>query len=181
METKECAKCKQIKLINEFHKHKTSKNGICSICKICHRKDRREYYLKNRDSDILASMSWRKNNPEKAKLSLKRFYEKHPNKAKEYGKKRYNIARNKWIELLSKHNYTTCKICGFNKDFCAIDLHHVNGNKDKVKVSMFFQGKITEERLNHILTECIPLCANCHRMIHYLEEFGGEEIVTLLN
>ena len=47
METKKCSKCKEVKPINEFYKHKRQKDGLASQCKCCESKINKEYYKKH--------------------------------------------------------------------------------------------------------------------------------------
>ena len=46
---KECSKCKQIKLLEEYGNLKKGKNGKCSYCKECAKKEHREWILKNQE------------------------------------------------------------------------------------------------------------------------------------
>ena len=63
-----------------------------------------------------------------------------------------------------------CSICGFNQHSSALDLHHP-GQKEFQVAELITQvtfaldaGKI--EALLREATQCIPLCSNCHRMLH---------------
>lgn len=89
---------------------------------------------------------------------------------KEYSGKRYErnpINRAKAIEI----HGLNCKGCGFNfekvygewgKDF--IEIHHVNP-----------LCTIKEEVVNNPETDLVPVCSNCHRMIHRRKE----EVLTI--
>lgn len=60
----------------------------------------------------------------------------------------------------------SCQICGYNKCYNALDLHHLDSNeKDfsfgKIRANPQSWRKIVQE-----LRKCILLCCLCHREIH---------------
>jgi hypothetical protein len=64
-----------------------------------------------------------------------------------------------------------CGYCGFDKHASAMDLHHVEGQKESDIASLISHVTLTPtvrntERLLKDAAKCIPLCANCHRMAH---------------
>lgn len=59
----------------------------------------------------------------------------------------YNSRKNFGIDLQKYKELTnSCKSCGFDK---IVELHHLDSNKE-----------------NNNLSNLIPLCPNCHKMIH---------------
>lgn len=57
-----------------------------------------------------------------------------------------------------------CKICGFNKYPCSLDIHHLDPTvKDNNFKSM--RGWSWERILQEIET-CVLLCKNCHAAVH---------------
>jgi thiol-disulfide isomerase/thioredoxin len=93
MDYKICASCKLEKSVSNFRWNKTRYESWCSDCKKIHRK---EWYQKNRESElqkakdyhkqtyhlkkehkIKKTNEWIKNNPEKYKVYAKRCYEKN--------------------------------------------------------------------------------------------------------
>jgi hypothetical protein len=76
-----------------------------------------------------------------------------------------------------KHNGTICKVCGFDfekvygklgRDYCHV--HHIKP-----------LSKLKKETLVDPKTDLIPLCANCHSMIHRRKEtLRPEELKKLL-
>jgi hypothetical protein len=63
-----------------------------------------------------------------------------------------------------------CAICGFDKHMSAMDMHHIEQKEGQlaelithVTFTMDF-GRI--ETLLREAAKCIPLCSNCHRMLH---------------
>jgi len=89
MKKKKCTKCsKNLPTTNEyFH---TSKNGFRAICKDCHRKNCKQYYIKNKDKFI----DYNKQNRDKILEEKKKYRQKNKNKIAEYKywyhKNRYN-------------------------------------------------------------------------------------------
>lgn len=82
-----------------------------------------------------------------------------------------NTARNKrrykdeWIAFKST---LQCSHCGFSHP-AAIDFHHVIRDKDKESVNgLVSQGRFAAAREE--IKKCIPLCANCHRILHWDED-----------
>ena len=49
---KKCCRCGIISLKSNFHKNKKSKDGLTSHCKVCKNEYNRNYYNKNRDSEL---------------------------------------------------------------------------------------------------------------------------------
>ncbi len=72
-----------------------------------------------------------------------------------------------------------CSKCGDDRWY-VIDFHHTN---DKIMsvASIVKRGSI--RLLKEELEKCIPLCANCHRELHYTENTLGtvvDEVITLV-
>ena len=78
METKQCNKCKKIKLIEDFYKDKVGKYGVRGDCKKCFIEHRKEYY---------------KNNIEQKKEYYKNNLEKFKERNKEYNKNNLKIKK----------------------------------------------------------------------------------------
>jgi hypothetical protein len=63
-----------------------------------------------------------------------------------------------------------CAICGFDKHMSAMDIHHLEQKETQIaelitNVTLTMQvGKI--EALLREAAKCVPLCSNCHRMLH---------------
>ena len=49
---KKCSKCGIVKLKSNFHKDKKSKDGLTSHCRVCKSHYNKNYYNKNRDSEL---------------------------------------------------------------------------------------------------------------------------------
>ena len=63
-----------------------------------------------------------------------------------------------------------CEICGYDKCVAALDFHHQNGDKEFGLARAYNKAwSIVEVELD----KCIMVCANCHRKIHFKEEWSG--------
>ena len=60
-----------------------------------------------------------------------------------------------------------CSICGYNRCIAALDFHHVNPAKKEIYRYRLYKRKWNDEARKE-LDECILICANCHREIHFL-------------
>lgn len=74
MKFKYCPKCKTKKQLSDFHKDKGRGDGRCSYCRICKNKVRRKSYDKDKEKYILKARKYRKENPQKAHATDKKYY-----------------------------------------------------------------------------------------------------------
>ena len=94
----------------------------------------------------------------------KRHYE--ANKAAYITKSKNNRAKRKkdWDAFKASQK---CSHCGVQHP-ALIDFHHVIRDGDKQSVNkLVADGRFT--RAMEEIKKCIPLCANCHRMLHWEE------------
>jgi hypothetical protein len=82
------------------------------------------------------------------------------------------LIRTAWIRILSYRYTLQCSKCGYNKNFAALDFHHVDPlMKDKdVKVWHCINMVPMPELIEVVCSEldkCIVLCATCHREEHH--------------
>lgn len=110
-----------------------------------------EHYQANKESYATKSLTWRLNNPEKAKANRRRHYLENKEKSLTYSteynlKKKYNLTVDEYTTLL-KAQKGVCAICG---EECtrrlAVDHNHTTG---KVRGL---------------------LCNNCNRGIGHLQD-----------
>lgn len=70
-----------------------------------------------------------------------------------------------WLYLAPK-----CASCGFDQHISAMDMHHTGPKEAQVAnliTELTLAPSITKvERLLRETSNCIPLCSNCHRMLH---------------
>jgi len=107
--------------------------------------------------------------------------DKRAQHAKKYGAEWYQRNRDLTLERTRKrkkqkrqewHDFKaglSCLFCGFSHP-AAIDFHHPESNGE-TKVSTYAQ-RGQWKRAYAEAKKCQPLCANCHRILHYNEREG---------
>lgn len=58
-----------------------------------------------------------------------------------------------------------CAICKTKYDHCVMDLHHLDPSKKDAMVSQLLKSG-SFQTLQEEINKCVPLCANCHRLLH---------------
>jgi len=99
MKEKTCSKCKDVKVMSEFHKHKQSKDGHKGQCKACVCATSEAYRLANRERVNARQTARRAGNAAAANAYQQRWREANPDKCrasqvKANGKKRAEYAEN---------------------------------------------------------------------------------------
>lgn len=104
------------------------------------------------------------NDKEKQKIYSARWYQKNKEKTKRKMASLRKENRRIWAEYKSS---LSCVKCGASHP-AIIDFHHVIRDKTKQSVNQLIgHGRFTaawEE-----IKKCIPLCSNCHRILHWDE------------
>lgn len=79
--------------------------------------------------------------------------------------KRKRRLRTEWFEYKAKQK---CAKCGFSHP-AAIDFHHVV--KQHKRSVNYLAAKLQNIRaaIHEAEEKCIPLCSNCHRILHWQE------------
>jgi hypothetical protein len=108
--------------------------------------------------------------PEKRKTQQKEYsknwYEKNKAIHKRGVAKNKRAKRQDWINYKAEQK---CSHCGTQHP-AIIDFHHVVRDATKQSVNRLVgNGRWTEAK-KEAETKCIPLCANCHRILHWNEE-----------
>jgi len=129
--TKICKKCSLEKDEKMFRKWK----GKCKKCEQIHNiewknknrdlcnKYRRKSYFKN----ILTAKKYRQKNKDRIKNYMKDYRKKNVNHFQNnFRKHKYGLSENEFNEMLLNQG-GMCAICGFNKNFPAVDHNHVTG------------------------------------------------------
>jgi len=181
METKICTKCKKIKSITEFCKHKLGKYGRNWICRECKRIISLKYYYDNIDKCKKEKLKYYYTNRLKILKQSNKYYKKNRElilkKCKKYREKiRDKISRerkekSKWFSEYKLNN--SCQFCGYNRCVAALEFHHLDPNKKDMIGSM---GAYSLKRIKREMKDCILLCANCHKELHandYKRNNGG--------
>ncbi len=105
--------------------------------------------------------------PEKRKTQQKEYsknwYEKNKAIHKRGVAKNKRAKRQDWINYKAEQK---CSHCGTQHP-AIIDFHHVVRDATKQSVNRLVgNGRWTEAK-KEAETKCIPLCANCHRILHW--------------
>jgi|TARA_B100000900_G_C20375527_1_gene632257 hypothetical protein len=118
-------------------------------------------------NDILDKMPYK--DPEirkiKAKEYNKRWYEKNKTAHRLNASKNRRKYKKQWDQFKASHK---CSHCGANHP-AVIDFHHVERNKNNPKVNELVKNKRYRAAMEEV-NKCVPLCANCHRILHWNEE-----------
>ena len=103
----------------------------------------------------------------------KKYRENNRDKLAEAERIRQSTHRMKWYQYLKNLGLTKCSKCGYDKCYAAIEYHHINPQEKEVSCATLFRSAITVKRMNEV-KKTIPLCANCHRELHW----GIKEVVN---
>jgi hypothetical protein len=111
------------------------------------------------------------NNKEKQRKASNAWYQKNKDKVKANTAKTKKEYRRKWAEYKKG---LACTSCGMTHP-AAIDFHHVIRGEGKQSVNKL----VSDGRFSAALEEikkCIPLCANCHRILHWDEAIAKKKL-----
>lgn len=103
-------------------------------------------------------------NPEKQKQAQHESYLRRADRMVEYQRRVRGELRQKVAEYKLARG---CKRCGYNRNSCALDAHHIQG-KARINDGIAFmchRRKSWEDILTE-LEKCEIVCANCHREEH---------------
>ena len=96
----------------------------------------------------------------------KRWYEKNKNSHQRVVAKNKRQRRQDWMSYKAEQK---CSHCGTQHP-AIIDFHHVIRDETKQSVNRLAGDSRWAEAKREAETKCIPLCANCHRILHWDEE-----------
>ena len=102
--------------------------------------------------------------PEKRKQYSKAWYEKNKHTERAAAVGRAREARRKWREFKEKQQCINCGI----QHRAVIDFHHVI-KVDKKSVGTLGKRMNYDAAVREAEEKCVPLCANCHRILHWNE------------
>lgn len=109
---------------------------------------------------------------EKQRVRSKAWYEKNKETVATYNKVYKKKNKALWLDLLKSWiDKLECQICGYNKCFDAMDLHH-RDPITKIAANCFVHNHRcipTPNRVTLVKAEvakCDLLCATCHRELH---------------
>ena len=157
IQTKQCSKCKQIKLVSEFHTRKNRKSGYHSHCKRC----RRKYRVKYLSSEQGKQKLYEYNHSKKSRDSHKKAIKKYLNtiKGKIYSKNNAEKHWNKYPErLVAKRKVNQAVVNGKLPNIKTKKCNMCNKQAEHYHHNKGYNPK-------HWL-DVIPLCRKCHYNIH---------------
>lgn len=84
-------------------------------------------------------------------------------------------AKRRRVQLKDFYDYKrtlSCDHCGYNEDHRAIEFHHVDPSTKEGAISdLVAKYGFSHRKVQMELDKCIPLCANCHRIVHSYMDF----------
>lgn len=125
MEKKICCRCKQEKIIDDFHKLRSSKDGHGRQCKSCSASQ----YLKKREHAIKVSRQWYANNKERKSITSKQWRESHKEQSQDYERKLYK-------DNIEYHSRRQKKYYDANK--AKINKRTMNNARKRLKEDIVF-------------------------------------------
>ena len=98
--TKVCSRCRVVRPLQLFGKHKITKDGLRSECKVCRKSSSKSSYQKNRVKILTTKVKYRQNNLSKLKERDKTYREVNASKVSE--SKRICHSRRRAVDPLYK-------------------------------------------------------------------------------
>jgi len=98
MQVKRCSRCREIKPVSEFYKHKINKDGYVHNCKNCHKLEVREWQKNNSERVIEVARKYRENNLERIRESSRKSSKKCRRNNPEKARERTRKSMEKWRE-----------------------------------------------------------------------------------
>lgn len=101
---------------------------------------------------------------ERQRIYSKAYYERNKDHVKARAKRTNATAKARWRAYKAT---LSCSHCGI-KHPVLIDFHHVDKSPPKRAVNKLASDRRYAAALEEV-KKCIPLCANCHRLLHHEE------------
>lgn len=91
------------------------------------------------------------------------------NKCKFCYHKTKNVLRRKKQEwLLNYKKSANCNQCK-NADYRVLEFHHLDGKIKFFSISLARDNNLSLDKIRQEIEKCVILCANCHRITHWVE------------
>lgn len=104
------------------------------------------------------------NDREKQRAASNKWYQENKEKVKANTARTKSVHRKKWQAYKVS---LACVHCGASHP-AIIDFHHVIRGRDKQSVNKLVSDGRFAAAFEEI-KKCVPLCANCHRILHWDE------------
>ncbi len=98
----------------------------------------------------------------------RRWYLKNTQHVIDQSSARRTATKKAWLDYRSKQ---FCFHCGFSHP-AVIDFHHVIRHNKRSVNELIVKHHNIKEAIREAEEKCIPLCANCHRILHFEERRG---------
>jgi len=156
---------------------------------------RREYYQKNKERIKAKEREYRQEHSVERLATKSKYRQGHRKEAHAYDaeyrlkhrtqNKNYRIKNREHIRdrdrrvRMNKRNWLSelktnikCSMCGQFFPDCPsiIEFHHEGKDPKRMEIARMVGTGGSEEAVHREIAKCIPLCANCHRRVHYLEK-----------
>ncbi len=63
----------------------------------------------------------------------------------------------------------SCEECGIKVHPIALDFHHIDGKDKEDNIAVMMRSSLGKDKILKEIEKCVPVCANCHRILHYNE------------
>lgn len=83
MDTKQCSKCKKIKILSEFNRHSKKPDGRQNFCRNC----QRQHHIENVDRERAHAKAWVDRNRERHYEHTRAWAKRNPKKVSEFNRK----------------------------------------------------------------------------------------------
>ena len=100
----------------------------------------------------------------KQKLYAAKHYETHSKTVKASTKLRNKTLKGQWLDFKAT---LACMECGMDHPG-VLDFHHIDPEMKTGSVHKFVQARRWKKAFEEV-EQCLVLCANCHRIVHYAE------------
>jgi len=131
----------------------------------------RAYRMKHHEALLQRGEKYRQVQSEQINERQRKYYHSHPEfrKTQIVKAQRAVEVRRKWFSELKRN--LRCSICGQSFPDCPtiIDFHHGGMESKERGVSRMANLGREKKVILAEIAKCIPVCANCHRRLHYLE------------
>jgi predicted HNH restriction endonuclease len=104
----------------------------------------------------------------KQKVYARKWYESNRRKVINNSREARDKNRTEWIAYKSKQRCSHCR----KTHPAIIDFHHLIKEGKRSVNKLAVRQRNIAEAIREAEEKCIPLCANCHRVLHWEEQRG---------
>ena len=102
----------------------------------------------------------------KQKVYARKWYESNRREVINNSRKARDRNRIEWVAYKSKQRCSHCR----KKHPAIIDFHHLIKEGKRSVNKLAVRQRNIAEAIREAEEKCIPLCANCHRVLHWEEQ-----------